>query len=291
MFALQLRNIFILVVLISIVHLSRIGNSQTLSNYLILKSSSKFHIYNKYEQKLTFADSLLIIPNSPFQIVNEDTFLSDDFTPCFVVNLENRYFFIIKEKTHQPVNTFRPTDLIYLHNVNVLEDTIQLISNGYTLYSPWDREDKTTLPKQAKLKRIFQKNSRTYVKSLESQIMYGWVELKEKTNWKIFTHQSKSELSAITDVESIIKSHIIDVNAILDKLFNHFNKTNNTDLEAPYWHIEKQQNNYYCKLFNKPKDREFTDSTNLLIGKLQSDLAKLNYRVERQETGIIICLN
>lgn len=284
----QNRINYTLINILIIFSFIKIANCQNTGNFLILKNIHPFQMYNSYEQKLTQADSLYFIDNVPLQIINENAFLSDNYTPCIIVKFENKIFYIVKENSEQSINFFSNSGLNYIQNADVLQDTIQLLSNKTVFFNSGENENKTQFNRGTKLKRIFKKGDRYFIKTLSIPIQYGWVELNNASDWKTISQNSGTNIDTTDEVEFIIKNQIEKVNEIIYKLYSHFNKLEMSDLSAPFWHIEKKGNKYYCELINKSKDINFTESTNLLIGKLELKLAKYNYHVEKQKNEIII---
>lgn len=263
--------------------------SQPINDYLILKNPSDFRIFNKYEQKVSTTDSLILTANCPLQILYADTLLSDGYTPCSITQLENKLYFLLKDDQHQPVDQINPYNSLLIKNAAVLNDTIQIISSrGLVIHSPFKNGKEQYLQENTKLLRLFNKRKRTYVKTLTGPNIYGWINLKNKNKWKKIKPAIKSNLNNDIDVESIISERLENVNNLLYKLFLHFNEIKKSDVNAPYWHLEKIGNRFECKMMNKPENTDFSESTNLLISDLQLSLSHLNYIINLQGDKIII---
>jgi len=264
------------------------ADSKYNSNFIVLKTPSDFRIYNKYEQNLSYSDSLLLTENCPLQFLNEDTLLSDNFTPCATVLFENQLYYLIKDKPNQSLKEFVASNAILIKNAKSLNDTIHFFSgNNITLYNPSDNK-MNSVSTEIKLKRIFQKGNRTYIKTLSDSTMYGWIYLKKSGKWESIKNKSISKFTNAPDVESIIQNQIEESNDLMYQLFSHFNKINNAEKIAPYWHLKKDKENYICSLINNPRETEFRESTSLLINNLQLELANSRYKVKWHKDKIVV---
>jgi hypothetical protein len=285
----MLQRIFNTIISIQLLFFTFSIYAKSNSDFLILKNLSDFRIYNKYEQKLSDADSLILIENCPLQILITDTLLSDGYTPCAITLLEDKLYYLVKKDLHQPIELINPSNTLLIKNATTLNDTIQIISpEGLFVQSPWKNEKNHYMGENSKLLRLFRKGPRTYAKALAPQVRYGWVSLKNQKEWKILNDNSKSNISRNIDVESILLERLENVNDILYKLFSYFNNIKGSDIIAPYWHLEKNEDGFECKIINIPEHSDFTESTNLLISDLQLSLSKLNYHINWQRDKIII---
>jgi len=275
-------NLCLTIIYISIFLNVDYGLSKGVSDYLILNDPDSLRIYNKYEQKLAAADRLLLGQHSALLIKNTNAFLSDGFTPCITASIDNQLYYIVTDET-QPSSVASYT---IIKNTTSLNDTIQVIDHFITLLDPGDNAG-TDYSSPAKLKRIFQKFNKTFVKTLSPPFKYGWIDLKNKSAWQIVKNEKKNAHSIDADVELIINQYLKDVNDTLYKLFLHFNDAEKTAKTAPFWHVVKEKDNYFCALVNG-QQADFTESTRILISDLQLALSKTGYKVGWQEDKIII---
>ena len=154
------------------------GFSQSNKNFLILENPFELRIYNKYEQNLSFKDSLYFLQYCPVEIIAEDTLLSDEYTPAFIGRIENQSFYFLKPEQNIPFSKLFNSYSDFVKNKQSLMDTIQITKDDkILLHNPKDRNQKERLSIDTKLVRIFKKGTGTYVKNLTLPVQYGWCEI------------------------------------------------------------------------------------------------------------------
>ena len=268
------------------------GFSQSNYNFLILENPFELTIYNKYEQNLSFKDSSYFLKYCPVEIIAEDTLLSDNYTPSFIGKLENQSFYFIKPEQNIPFSKLFYSFSNYVKNVQSLMDTIQIAKDNKILfYNAKDKSQKERLAIDTKLVRIFKKGTSTYTKNLNLPTKYGWCDLRDKNAWSVYKSQKQEKTQDITEIESVIKEKLFEVNELLTKLFNHFNQINKKNVPIPYWTFLNRENEFICTLLNKNSNHDFTESTNILINELQLSLAHTSFKVLWQSNEIIIHRN
>jgi hypothetical protein len=265
------------------------GFSQSIKNFLILENPFEHRIYNKYEQNISFNDSSYFIKYCPIEILEEDTLLSDNYTPCFIGRIENHtYYFLIPER-FKPFSKLYNSYSYYIKDVYSIQDTIQIIQDKKILfYNAKNKSLKEYLPKETKLIRTFKKGIRTYVKNLNYPVKFGWSDLRNKKAWEVYKSKVSETNQNLAEIESIIKTKINEVNELLKKLFNHFNHLNQTNIKIPYWTFVNKENKLLCTLLNNENNFDFTESTNILVNELQLSLVHTSFKAFWQSNDIII---
>jgi len=284
----KVNQFYIFIVLVFFVD----GFSQSNKNFLIVENPFELTIYNKYEQNLSFNDSSYFLQYCPIEIIAEDTVLSDDYTPVFIGKIENQSFYFLKPEKNIPNSKFFNSYSNYVKNAKSLMDTIQIADDNKILfYNAMDKNQKEQLAIDTKLVRIFKKVSRTYAKNLTPPVKYGWCDLRNKNSWTVYKSPKKEIIENITEIESLIKAKLFEVNEMLTKLFSHFNQINKKNVPIPYWTFVNQENKFVCTLLNNESNYDFNESTSTLINELQLTLAHTSYNVIWQSNEILIHKN
>jgi hypothetical protein len=284
----NISNFYILIVLVFFIN----GFSQSSKNFLIVENPFEVKIFNKYEQNLSFNDTSYFLQYCPIEIVADDTVLSDDYTPAFIGKIENQFFYFLKPEQNIPFSNLFNSYSNYVKNAKSLMDTIQVIQDDKILfYNAKDKNQKERLAIETKLIRVFTKGSRTYVKGLAIPVKYGWCDLRNKNSWIVYKSPKKVLTENITEIESLIKAKLFEVNESLTKLFSHFNQINKKNVPIPYWTFVNQENEFVCTLLNNEIKYEFAESTNILMNELQLTLAHTSYNVVWQSNEILIYKN
>ena len=94
----------ILLIIVYIIFICTNGFSQSNKNFLVVENPFEIKIYNKYEQNLSSNDSSYFLPYCPIEIIAEDSFLSDQYTPAFIGKINNQLFYFIKSEKNLSFN-------------------------------------------------------------------------------------------------------------------------------------------------------------------------------------------
>ena len=281
----KVNQFYIFIVLVFFVN----GFSQSNKNFLIIENPFELTIYNKYEQNLSFNDSSYFLQYCPIETIAEDSVLSDNYTPVFIGKIENQSFYFLKSEQNIPFSKLYNSYSNYIKNAQSLMDTIQITDDNKILFhNPKERTQKEPLTIDTKLVRIFKKGSRTYAKNLTPPVKYGWCDLRNKNSWTVYKSPKKEITENITEIESMIKAKLFEINEMLTKLFSHFNQISKKNVPIPYWTFVNQENEFICTLLNNESDYDFAESTNILISELQLVLAHTSYNVFGQSNEILI---
>ena len=265
------------------------GFSQSNKNFLIVENPFELKVYNKYEQNLSSSDSSYFLPYCPIEIIAEDTLLSDEYTPTFIGKIENQVFYFIKPEKNLSFTKLFKAYSDYVKNAYSLNDTIQIVQeNKIIFHNAKDKNQREHLKLDTKILRIFKDASKTFVKNLTPPIKYGWCDLKNTNAWIVYQSPQKGKVENIAEVESLIKQKLSNVNEMIQKLFNHFNKLNSNNIPIPYWTYSNRENEFVCTMLNNENKYDFTESTNIVINEFQLALAHTNYKVLWQSNEILI---
>lgn len=258
------------------------------ADFLIVEDPSYFLIYNKYQQRMTFRESARLLPYQPLQILEEDDFLSDGYTPCMKVKSGSEIYFVIKDREGNLVTESEPNYQQVFKNCTVLEDTAEVI-NGRVIfiakiptYKSTLRSKKYFLEKGTQLLRLFSKDGFVYVQNLGPETDFGWSNLtanKQNSWWRIKKRTSPLNTSIPPEISRKIEEKIREVNYIVEQLFSYFNQQSTQQKTAPRWEIEFTDTQITCSI-NDPAFREnFPESTRYLLNSLENILLGTPYAV------------
>jgi len=174
------------------------GHQQT-GDYLIIEKPAALKIYNKYEQKIDLAETAWFRPFCALRLTGINMTLSDNFTLADRIEIEGKYFYLLKVNRQALDISQSPGYLKEFRRVLVIEDTVIIDRNDMIyFYSPAAPAEKNPLAEGTLLQRIFLNGNLTYVQILAENRQYGWCNLSAKSGWhKLLRPETEADLSDI----------------------------------------------------------------------------------------------
>jgi hypothetical protein len=251
------------------------------ADYLLVEHAERLLVYNRYQQRITPEERKLLTPFVPMKILDAETKLNDDFTPCLKAEIGGNVYYLIKNDAHELVgkNSLGMTHVF--KDVTALDDTVRLISLKTTLVSP-DQKKTRKLQKGKILTRYFREKKRTFVRCAGPRPEYGWVNLTDKPDQKEYVVVSPkkdagSDLPLSEAVQKRICLKLNEANAVLKDLFLYFNAERNEKKDAPQWRFAALDRQYSCILEPAEYAERYSESARYLAGDIDNILIGTNY--------------
>ena len=252
-------------------------HSKGAAEYLIVEYSDQLIVYNQYQQRITQQEKEAFIPFAPLKILESNSVLSDNYTPCIKVELDGSVFYLIKNDRTSLVGVDKlGLNQIY-RNVVSLQDTVQLMTKSSAVLISPDKTQRSALRNGQELIRYFQDGDMTYIRSLVAPFQFGWVRFSGIVHAIPLQRKELDNniTSSITDKTlERIKVKLREVNSLLTNIFMYFNKQAIQKKTIPQWHfIESEKSVEYVlepQLYGlcfPETDRYLTrDLDNILLG-------------------------
>ena len=265
--------------------------------FFIVQYPSQLILYNKYEQKISF-DKLRQLPEYlPVKILERNVYLSDGFTPVMKGEINGELIYIATDETGETVNS----DLIGYHrffrNCLPVNDTVVVITSQTVFlakrptFANSGESEKRFLEPGDKLRRLFRWRNWTYVEKTGRWKEYGWSYLssvQENRSWQMVEPVWESTDTRFSRIVQEVERELNEVNILLEQLFSRLSRSTGHQLSPPYWRMEvwEEQINGYRD--NASDANAFSESTRLLVNRLQNIVQGTPYRVTLRDGVIII---
>ncbi len=233
--------IFILLFALNFVAYSQIN--PTKANFLIIEKTDHLIIYNKYQHRINDRERELFKSFVPLRITEKNILLHDNYTLGIKVELNGKFFYILKQDTETIYNESKLGFVKYFKDVDALMDTIQLISESKILSKPEDIKTRIALGRNEKLFRIFKTEEHIYVKTLNDDSVYGWLDANKNFEYSIIRWERKANIDKSignTILLSRLQKKIDEMNRVLEEIYKYFNNKSRVQREIPKW-------NYYLE--------------------------------------------
>jgi len=258
------------------------------ADFLIVERPAGLLIYNKYQQKLSFQQQAKLLPYQPMQVLEENAHLSDGYTPCIKVRMDNRDYFVIKDEEGNFVNEGNIGYHNLFQNCTVLQDTTEVLSNRTIFisktptYQSTNQSQKYFLQKGDRLLRLFSLRGYDYVMTLAVEKDFGWCNLSENTrnqSWRMVRQTARLQKGIPAEISQQIESNIQEVNFLLEQLFTYFNRESGENKPIPRWNIDATDTRITCSLNDPQYLGAFPESTRYLMNSLENAILGTPYSV------------
>ena len=153
------------------------GSPSDKPDFLILGNPSSLPLLNQFQQPLSNEEKAALLPNTPFEIVQENRTLGDGLTEGSKLKLGTDVYYLIKagKSAVKSGESYRRKFV----DGNGMGDTVIVAKNAaVTLYSRYPSDgDVTVAPDGSELVRIFGYQELFYVRLLGPKARYGWCAL------------------------------------------------------------------------------------------------------------------
>lgn len=258
------------------------------ADFLIVEHPAGLLIYSKYQQKLSYQEQARILPYQPMQVLQKDTHLSDGYTPCMKVRINNSTYFVINDEEGNFVNEGGIGYHSLFQNCTVLQDTAEVLLNRTIFisktptYQSTNQSQKYFLQKKDRLLRLFSLRGYVYVQTLAAEKDFGWCNLSENTrnqSWQMVRQTTRPQKGIPVEISQRIESDIQEVNFLLEQLFTYFNRETGENKPIPRWNIDATDNRITCSLNDPQYVGTFPESIRYLMNSLENAVLGTPYNV------------
>jgi hypothetical protein len=217
-------------------------------------------------------------------IIDEDYFLSDQFTPAIRANFKSKVFYIQRTESGDLLNRQEAGKIQILKNTQAINDTIRISLDNRISIDDGTRS--LELAGGTLLRRLFKYQNKFYVENLANG-RTGWIVLRNSEWWekhKITTNTSYIDNQIYNQIDNIVA----DYNQRLGKLFNFLNDKNKTNHPLPYWSAEQSITGIQYTMEPNVYRNRFHDSQFYLIQELRDLLHGSSFQVKKDHNKIII---
>jgi len=244
------------------------------TSFLIVERPAELTIFNKYEQFLEDKEQLPAL--TPFRILDEEAFLSDNLTPVFKVNRHGQVLFILKDSDGNAAGLENSGFNEILRKCILAGDTLVLTENkNVTVYQTRDlkAEGSRQLQADEKIIRLFRNGRLYFIQRNRPHAGYGWIKRSEAAFMKKAVQQTGgTDKNLAEDTKRRITVLMESVNENYSKYFEFLNNLKNENRQAPRWRKTKSDSllsftligkEYFSSL--KASNAELLSSINLVL--------------------------
>ncbi len=265
------------------------------TSFLIVEHPAQLTIFNNYEQFLEKKEKLP--PFTPFQILDEEAYLSDNITPVIKAGWRGQVLLILKDQDGNAAGIENSGFNEMLRKCVLTGDTLVLQENkNVTVYQTREllNEGSQQLRFAERIIRLFNNGRLFYIQRSRPQAGYGWIKRSDAAllNKAVqLTGGTENYLSE--DTKSRVISLIESVNESYAKYFKFLNNLENRNLQAPLWQKADTDSLLIFTLSEKEIYGSLKSSTAELLSSLNLVLSGSGYTAvyDEEQGTIFIKLN
>jgi hypothetical protein len=251
-------------------------------DYLIVENVSHLLIYDKYQQVITDQERATLPQFVPMRIASRNDLLSDGFTPCMKVEINDDVFYLIMDKDRNLIGARTIGFSKTYDHVIPLHDSIRVLTDRSVEFSTPMRTQKHFLGKGEKIIRVFLVKDWTYVQRTGRVPAFGWIALRgqrEGRDWSPIKERATAGDLLPERIVREVREKIDGTNALLTRLFTYFNVRTHQNQQIPQWQVSVTDSTMTCVLYNPPPGHNFAESTMYLSRDLENSVLGTELKV------------
>jgi hypothetical protein len=265
---------------------------QPARDVLIVERPEKLVVFSKYQQRLTAEEYRRLPPFVPMVVVREQDHLGDGFTPCAAVEIDREPYFILRNEGGGFSARGEPGKTEVFRNVTLLGDTVVLLrGEALRLRLPAGREE-ILLQGGTRVVRLFEHESRTYVRLPSAAGRFGWLSLPasgRSAQWRESESPSATGVSA-GDILLRVQPVVDGANGSLRRIYAALSTGPGELHPPPSFRISLSRGEIRCFLEPSSLSGSFTGSMRGLLAGLERVLGGTGLHAEISEGAILIPL-
>ncbi|MGA9121357.1 MAG: hypothetical protein WB699_18460 [Bacteroidota bacterium] len=253
------------------------------SDVLLVEHPEKLTVLNQYEQTATQKELREFQPFAPLMIVNEYAHLSDGYTRCVKVRLDNQLFYLLTEEGGALPGE---AGVQLIRDANWIADTVRTGHSPIAIERPAGR--RTTVGEGALIERFFESRGRAYIRPLADLTHYGWTDWNEVRSLRPVLVESVLPRASDSTITAIVSLKIDETNSVLEQLYRMFDAQTHRALVAPRWQINSLPGTLVCDLVDSRISYE--QSARYLAKDIENALLGTGARVDLSAQRITVFL-
>ena len=241
--------------------------------YLIVERPSALVVYDRYQQSLSVPARRSLGQFVPMRILEARGHLGDELTPCMTVEIGGEAFYLLQDDQGRLSGERSAGRIRRVEGATPLNDTAVVIRDNRIRFESESSGQRAFLGSGEKLARVFAVNGETFV---GREGTFGWVTLRPKERgmfWEVSASPNAGRVNiSVPVLQDSVRSRLTPVNALLARLFTHFNNELHSQRQPPHWICKASRDTVLCLLEGDAEN--FQESTaalsrslsNLVIG-------------------------
>ena len=265
------------------------------ANFLIARNPVELEILNQYQQKLTSSQKQSLLKYTPWQIIEPNILLSDNYTKAMRVKFDSQYYYFVRDEDENLITSSIAPQIETYKNCSLYDQFSEIIMDKAVLFReiPFslNREGfpKEYLEKGTVFRMLFKKGS-SYFVNVQSQNRFGWVRINNRAAINYNNEKKKNSNSGFSEILlTQLDEKIFQINSLYLRLYKYLNTKYAQQKTVPYWEIISLQNEIRLSLKNENHDK-IKKSMTYLINDLENMIIGQALEINSSQEQIVLKL-
>jgi hypothetical protein len=265
---------------------------QPVRDVLIVEHPERLVVFSKYQQRLTAEEYRRLPPFVPMVFVREQDHLGDGFTPCASVEIDREPYYILRNEGGGFSGRGEPGKTEIFRNVSLSGDTVVLLHGGALRLRPPAGTEEILLQAGIRVVRLFEYESRTYVRLPSGAGRFGWLSLPgsgRSTEWREAESASAPGISS-GDILLRVQPVVDGANRSLRRIYAALSSEPGGRRTPPSFRVSLSRGEIRCFLDPSSLSGPFSGSVRALLAGLERILGGTGLHAEISDGAILIPL-
>jgi hypothetical protein len=265
---------------------------QRSGDVLIVEHPERLVVFSRYQQRLTSDEYRRFPPFVPMVLVRERDHLGDGFTPCAAVEIGREPYYILRDESGGFSARGEPGRTEIFRNVPLLGDTIVLLRGRALRLRPAGDKEEILLQRGTRVVRMFEHESRTYVRLPFAGGRFGWLSLpgsERSAEWREAESASRPGISS-GDLLLRIQPVVDGANTSLRRIYAALSPETGIVHTPPSFRLSRSRGEIRCSLEPAALSGSFSGSMRALLAEVERVLGGTGLHAEISDGAILIPL-
>jgi len=259
---------------------------------LIVEHPERLVLFNRYQQRLTSDEYRQVPPFVPMVVVREHGYLGDGFTPCAAVEIGREPYYLLRDEGGEFSTQGEPGKTELFRNVTFSEDTLVLLRGRALRLRPAGGGEEILQQAGARVIRLFDHESKTYVRLASAPGRFGWLTLSSSSRppeWSLVEKASAAGISP-EDVLLRVRPVVDGANRSLRQIYAAISPETGPPHTPPSFRLAPARTEIRCILEPGALSGTFSGSMRALLAEMERVLGGTGLHAEISEGTILIPL-
>ncbi len=259
---------------------------------LIVEHPERLVVFSKYQQRLTAEEYRRLPPFVPMVFVREQDHLGDGFTPCAAVEIGREPYYLLRSEGGGFSARGEPGKTEIFRNVPLLGDTVVLLRGGALRLRPPVGKEEILLQAGTRVVRLFEYESRTYVRLPSAVGRFGWLSLPGSGSSSEWREVESAPTTGISSGDILLRVQpVVDgANRSLRRIYAALSSESGGLRTPPSFRLSLSRGEIRCFLDPSALSGSFIGSMRALLAGFERVLGGTGLHAEISDGAILIPL-
>jgi hypothetical protein len=266
------------------------AGEQRTGDVLTAEHPGRLVVFNKYQQRLSSAEELLLLPFVPMVLIRERDLLGDGFTPCASVEIDRERFYLLRDETGGLSSSGDPGKTEVLRDVTLFGDTVVLLGGRALEVRPAGAKEEIHMKPGSRVVREFEHAASMYVRLAGGR--FGWITPSRSAHlpeWRV-EEPAASEGASPGEIIARLQGAVDAGNASLRRVYAVLSEESGRARTPPSFRLARSGQGVRCLIEPPAVAGSFAGSLRAILPDFERILGGTGLHAELADGAILIPL-